>query len=261
MNPLNERGNTAVMALVLLAISSAIFAGSLGYQENLRHSMMTTRLRSHMTSVEEKWKILLSQPSAYSDCNTSTVEVSGSASSKIEEMKKGVQCRLNMTLLDRYKSLPVRGPDCSDEKPCSIDVSLNNADWTKREINFEITMKGKIGERISAKSVTVKIPDDILQNLEFDCIHRTGGVSPAFVGFSAKTGAPICRRIRTNCTDLNKQYMIGILPDTGDVVCADFPNPGEIGCPPSHYLETFEWAGGNNINHACTPRKNPWDIF
>lgn len=227
---MNERGDTFILALVLLTTAGVLFVGAQSVVESSLNRLNTYKVRARMNILEQRTRMALNQPMAFANCNS----------------KEGVaSCSLNLPFLKTYTSNTGIGAE--------FEVDGWNLDPVRRLVTARLVYTGPY--KIKNTDIAIKIPDELLQSLVFSC-PALDNERPVFQGLDPTTGKIICGSLPA-CP--RGTYLRGIEAATANSVCHEIPKT-PIGCPAGSMLSEWSWVG-NEVKYACKPRLNPFDYF
>ncbi|MNJ96848.1 hypothetical protein D3C87_145820 [compost metagenome] len=227
---MNERGDTFIMALVLLAAAGALFVGAQSVSESSLDRLNTYKARAQMNILEQRVRMAVNQPMAFVNCDS----------------KDGIgTCDLDLTYLNAYSSNTGIG---SEFKPKDW-----NLDRATRVVTVTLEYTGPY--KIKNTNIAIKVPDELLQSQIFNC-PAIDPNKPIFQGLDSATGGIICREL-TRC--LPGEYLNGMNKETGRSECLTIPSEPR-GCAAHQMLSEWKWVG-NDFKHNCKDRLDPFTYF
>ena len=223
----NQRGDTFIMALVLLAAAGALFVGAQTVSESSLDRLNTYKVRAQMNILEQRVRMTVNQPMAFANCNS----------------QEGVaSCTLNQTYLDTYFSNTGIGSE--------FRVTNRNLNSATRVFTATLEYTGPY--KIKNTNISIKIPDELLQSPIFSCPPER----PVFQGLNPATGKIICREL-VKCGP--GEFLRGVNATTADSICMGIPVDPK-GCAPNYALSEWTWIG-SDVRHNCKPALNPFNYF
>jgi len=244
-------GDALVLTIIALAVVSVFSMVALDLAKTDRESRKRARIKSAMTTLQQKILELASEPSTYTGCDSITAS----------------NCQLNTDLFKRFTDAqtPIPGAQCPNpEVPCGVEVAVPiiTKDPLKGNFKFHTTIDYKgIDYSIHSYVIDQEIPKEILQATEYNCTNSPG--SPLFKGYNRsgfdvfnndKMGRPICRGI-PQC--IRGQYISGVNSKTLAPNCSPLPS-NWVDCGISQFVSGFQWHGDLTETHSCSPRIDPF---
>ncbi|MGZ5278805.1 MAG: type IV pilus modification PilV family protein [Pseudobdellovibrionaceae bacterium] len=241
----SQRGDILVIAMVLFAISVISSLTMLNYSRQMQTGSKRPRIKSMMTALEAKVRSELLKPTTYTNCTGAT----GRTSCNFDPLK--------ITSLSRVMG----DVPCPLEKPlCGIEVAVQSFDkalvigadtFTRAVVRVRYEGTDMAMDDID---IVMDVPADILQSTG---IYQCPASAPKFDGLGADG--------RINCSALPPRVAGNLFVNEINVnnltIDAD-PLPSPVDCGTTHYVNHVGWgAGGQVLNHTCTPRADPFTVF
>lgn len=227
-----ESGSALILSLILLGVISLSAIAVQISSHYVNKSIRDMRVRSLMSSAEERLVQFLLSPTSY-NCNSAV----GFSSCTFTDKTK--------TELGRI--LPISGSNClNNNTSCGILIKDLTFNPTTHEASAKISYQG-LEVSIRERVFSLKVPAEILQSNQFQCPTN----SPVFEGFDLN-GRAKCRGFQRASAG---QYIKDINRSNISPIFASLPS--SVSCANTQFIDHLDWKGGSSINFKC---KNRLDV-
>jgi hypothetical protein len=228
----SQAGNVMLTAMVVATMVVWGAASAFHRFGDTKESFRAARIKSLMSVLEAQVRNRARQPEAYTGC------------------ANGSGCAVNPNFFADIQHQVISGAACPPEQAkCGILLSLQPFQAATSTFQAAISYEGK-ETKPKPLSLSINVPLEVLQADVFRCGLLNPNL-PVFTGFTASTGAPICKGFNTCGAG---QFASGVNVSSRTLKCKSLPSA--LRCSMPQMVSSLGWSG-DALSVGCSDRPDP----